>query len=116
MGGAMFGEFIRGLKGAEIDKEGNTELNELIVRVKAVLKELVRGTGLSVIPGTKALSSVEEARTAAKTIGYPVMLKACAGGGGRGIRLIPSENELEENYLQFHQNLMVLILLKKGQR
>lgn len=40
VGGAMFGEFIRGLKGAEIDKEGNTELNELIVRVKAVLKEL----------------------------------------------------------------------------
>ena len=67
---------------------------------KAVLKELVRGTGLTVIPGTKALASVEEAGTAAKTIGYPVMLKACAGGGGRGIRLIPSENELEENYLQ----------------
>ena len=67
---------------------------------KAVLKELVRGTGLSVIPGTKALASVEEARTAAKTIGYPVMLKACAGGGGRGIRLIPSENELEENWHQ----------------
>lgn len=67
---------------------------------KAVLKELVRGTGLSVIPGTKALSSVEEARTAAKTIGYPVMLKACAGGGGRGIRLIPSESEFEENWHQ----------------
>ena len=67
---------------------------------KAVLKELVRKTGLTVIPGTKALGSVEEAKAAAKKIGYPVMLKACAGGGGRGIRLIPSENELEENWNQ----------------
>ena len=67
---------------------------------KAVLKELVRKTGLTVIPGTKALGSVEEAKAAAKKIGYPVMLKACAGGGGRGIRLIPSENDLEENWNQ----------------
>lgn len=67
---------------------------------KAVLKELVRKTGLTVIPGTKALGSVEEAKAAAQRIGYPVMLKACAGGGGRGIRLIPSENELEENWNQ----------------
>lgn len=67
---------------------------------KAVLKELVRGTGLTVIPGTKALTSIVEAKAAAKTIGYPVMLKACAGGGGRGIRLIPTENELEENWHQ----------------
>lgn len=67
---------------------------------KAVLKELVRKTGLTVIPGTKALGSVEEAKAAARRIGYPVMLKACAGGGGRGIRLIPSANELEESWNQ----------------
>lgn len=67
---------------------------------KAVLKELVRKTGLTVIPGTKALGSVEEAKAAAKKIGYPVMLKACAGGGGRGIRLISSVNELEESWNQ----------------
>ncbi len=67
---------------------------------KAVLKELVRGTGLSVIPGTKAVASVQEARRAAGRIGYPVMLKACAGGGGRGIRLIRSEDELDDAYLQ----------------
>lgn len=67
---------------------------------KAVLKELVRKTGLTVIPGTKALGSVEEAKAAAQRIGYPVMLKACAGGGGRGIRLISSVNELEESWNQ----------------
>ena len=67
---------------------------------KAKLKELIRGTGLSVIPGTKAVSSAAEAKRAAEMIGYPVMLKACAGGGGRGIRLIRSEEELADAYHQ----------------
>lgn len=67
---------------------------------KAVLKELISNTGLTVIPGTKALSSVEEAKKAADEIGYPVMLKACAGGGGRGIRLIRTPEDLEDAYLQ----------------
>lgn len=66
---------------------------------KASLKELIRKTGLSVIPGTKAVASVEEAQAAAQRIGYPVMLKACAGGGGRGIRLIRSADELVGAYL-----------------
>ena len=67
---------------------------------KAALKELIRGTGLTVIPGTQAVVSCAEAITAAERIGYPVMLKACSGGGGRGIRLIRSPDELEEAYNQ----------------
>lgn len=67
---------------------------------KAVLKELIRDTGLSVIPGTKAVTSAAEAKRAAGRLGYPVMLKACAGGGGRGIRLIRSEEELDDAYRQ----------------
>ena len=67
---------------------------------KAVLKQLIQGTGLSVIPGTQALASVEEAKAEALKIGYPVMLKACAGGGGRGIRLIQTPDEMEENWYQ----------------
>lgn len=67
---------------------------------KASLKELIGKTGLSVIPGTKAVASVEEAKGAAQRIGYPVMLKACAGGGGRGIRLIRSQEELEDAYFK----------------
>ncbi|MCI8694695.1 MAG: acetyl-CoA carboxylase biotin carboxylase subunit [Lachnospiraceae bacterium] len=67
---------------------------------KALLKELIRETGLKVIPGTKAVASAEEAVQAARRIGYPLMLKACAGGGGRGIRLIREEEELEEAYYQ----------------
>ena len=67
---------------------------------KALLKELIRSTCLTVIPGTKTVASAAEARQAADGIGYPVMLKACAGGGGRGIRLIHSEDELEDAYYQ----------------
>lgn len=67
---------------------------------KTVLKELIRHTGLMVIPGTKALSDLSEARKEAGKLGYLVMLKACAGGGGRGIRLVQTEEELEENWNQ----------------
>lgn len=67
---------------------------------KALLKELIAQTGLQVIPGSKAVASVEEAKRSAETIGYPVMLKACAGGGGRGIRLIRSEEDMDEAYMQ----------------
>ena len=66
---------------------------------KAVLKERVREAGVAVIPGTRGVTGLEGARAAAEKIGYPVMLKACAGGGGRGIRLVREEAELEEAYL-----------------
>ena len=67
---------------------------------KAILKELMSDAGLTVIPGSKAVSSLDEAKKAAQRIGYPVMLKACAGGGGRGIRLIHNEDEIDDAYMQ----------------
>jgi pyruvate carboxylase subunit A len=55
--------------------------------------------GIPVIPGSDHnLASVEEARTLGNKIGYPVMLKATNGGGGRGIRRCNSEDELIKNY------------------
>ncbi len=67
---------------------------------KALLKGLIQSTRLSVIPGTQALGSVQEAKAEAERLGYPVMLKACAGGGGRGIRLVQESTDLEEAFLQ----------------
>ena len=67
---------------------------------KAILKELMSDAGLTVIPGSKAVSSLDEAKKATQRIGYPVMLKACAGGGGRGIRLIHNEGEIDDAYMQ----------------
>lgn len=56
--------------------------------------------GVPVVPGTqKGLQSVEEALEVCKQIGFPVMLKASMGGGGKGIRLVHSEEEVKEAYL-----------------
>ncbi len=67
---------------------------------KALLKEQIRQTKLQVIPGSKAVATSKDAKAAAEKIGYPVMLKACAGGGGRGIRLVTDPADLEAAYRQ----------------
>ena len=73
---------------------------------KAVLKGLIAQTGLTVIPGTQVLSDLEEAKRQACIIGYPVMLKACAGGGGRGIRLIRTAGEMEDAWHQAYSEAL----------
>lgn len=65
---------------------------------KARLKEIMGRNGLEVIPGTQVLTSAQAALAAAAEIGYPVMLKASAGGGGRGIRLVSAPNEMTQAY------------------
>lgn len=66
---------------------------------KERLKDLMQEAGLPVIPGSTLLSSVQNALEAAQKIGYPVMLKARSGGGGRGIRLVTREEEMEMAYI-----------------
>ena len=64
---------------------------------KARAKETMKAAGVPVIPGSEgAIRSLEEAKAVAKEIGYPVLVKASAGGGGRGIRRVDSEEQLEE--------------------
>lgn len=67
---------------------------------KAAIKRRMAEAGLNPIPGTGTLSSVQEALEAAAAIGYPVMLKARSGGGGRGIRLVHAPEELETAFAQ----------------
>jgi acetyl-CoA carboxylase biotin carboxylase subunit len=63
---------------------------------KANAKQTVTRAGVPVVPGSDGVvETLEEAKKIAAQIGYPVMVKASAGGGGRGIRLVESENELE---------------------
>ena len=52
---------------------------------------------MPVVPGSGALASVDEAKEFAAKIGYPVILKASAGGGGRGMRIVRAEDELQRN-------------------
>lgn len=62
---------------------------------KAAARAAMRAAGLPVMPGSEqTLSTVDEARELAQEGGYPVLLKAAAGGGGRGMRVVPDETEL----------------------
>ena len=67
---------------------------------KAIIKRLMAEAGLPTIPGTDVLHDVQEALKAADSIGYPVMLKARSGGGGRGIRRIDNPEQMEIAYPQ----------------
>lgn len=67
---------------------------------KAAAKETMAVAGVPVIPGSKgAVSSLEEAKEVAAKAGYPVLVKASAGGGGRGIRRADSPEELESQMI-----------------
>ncbi|MBC8214761.1 MAG: acetyl-CoA carboxylase biotin carboxylase subunit [Candidatus Marinimicrobia bacterium] len=66
---------------------------------KANAKETMKSVGVPVIPGSEGVvNTVEEALIIAETVGFPVMLKASAGGGGRGMRLAKSASELDEAF------------------
>ena len=65
---------------------------------KTLMKREISLTRLKTIPGTGILSDSKQAVAEADRIGYPVMLKARSGGGGRGIRLIRDSAELEAQY------------------
>lgn len=68
---------------------------------KAQARRAVREAGLPILPGTEEpVRNADEARRAAKEIGYPVILKAAAGGGGRGMRVVDDPKKLPE---LFHQ-------------
>ncbi|MCP4156819.1 MAG: acetyl-CoA carboxylase biotin carboxylase subunit [bacterium] len=62
---------------------------------KTEARKLMQAAGVPVVPGTPPLDSVEEATKHAGKIGYPVLLKASAGGGGKGMRLIASPDLME---------------------
>ncbi len=64
---------------------------------KIAAKDAMRRLGVPLVPGSRgALASVEEARAVAAEVKYPVLIKAAAGGGGRGMKVARSEEELEE--------------------
>lgn len=65
---------------------------------KATAKETMKKAGVPVVPGSEGLlQSLDETKSVAAEIGYPVIIKATAGGGGRGMRVIWKEEELESN-------------------
>ena len=68
---------------------------------KVEAKRTAGALGLPLVPGSDgALSSVDEAKAVAAKIGYPVLIKAASGGGGRGMKVVPSEDLLETSMKQ----------------
>lgn len=72
----------------------NSEIIDLMGN-KANAREQMQKSGVPVIPGSEGfIETVEEAKKVANKVGYPVLLKAAAGGGGKGIRKVNDDNEL----------------------
>ena len=73
---------------------------DLIARMgdKDAARRLMQQSGVPTIPGTEILEDAAAAKAAAEKIGYPVMLKASAGGGGKGIRLVRTPEEIEQAF------------------
>ncbi len=62
-------------------------------------RTLMQQIGVPVVPGTEILKDVAEAKTLAEEIGFPLLVKATAGGGGKGIRVVNESEELENAFL-----------------
>ena len=78
-----------GASGEQIDRMGD----------KATAKETMKKAGVPCVPGSDGLlKDVADAKKTAKKMGYPVMIKATAGGGGKGMRAVWSEEEMEDLY------------------
>ena len=109
-----FGFLSENSKFAKICEESNIKFIGPSYKVieamgnKAKAKEMFKDAGIPVIPGSDgSLKGISEAIELAKKIGYPVMLKAANGGGGKGIRIVNNQEELEENYYIVKQEAKV---------
>ncbi len=64
---------------------------------KATARKTMTSNGVPITPGTGIIKDIEEAKASAKKFGYPVIVKATAGGGGKGMRVANNDEELEQN-------------------
>ncbi len=88
-------EFARRCMDHDIVFIGPTVENMEALADKEQVRRKMYAAGLPIIPGTEILKSLKEALQEAERIGYPVMLKARSGGGGRGIRLVETPEAME---------------------
>ena len=90
-------EFARRVKEAGLVFIGPPPEAIQLMGDKTSARKLMIAKGVPVVPGTEAaLSSLEEARVTALQVGYPVLIKAAAGGGGKGMRVVETEPDLEK--------------------
>jgi len=92
-------EFARAVTSAGLTFIGPTPEAMEIMGSKTSARRAAVAAGVPIVPGTvEPLASFEEASATAEKFGYPVMLKAAAGGGGKGMRLVVDHNELRSAF------------------
>ena len=91
-------DFAESCQAAGIAFIGPTAQQMRAFGLKHTARELAQASGVPLLPGTGLLRDVDEAREAAQKIGYPVILKSTAGGGGIGMRVIWNEDSLVADY------------------
>ncbi|NDE61444.1 MAG: ATP-grasp domain-containing protein, partial [Cyclobacteriaceae bacterium] len=89
--------FARKVKEAGIIFVGPSPQAIEVMGSKLAAKQAVSSYNIPLVPGTEeSISDIELAKGKAKEIGYPILIKASAGGGGKGMRIVNSEEEFEE--------------------
>ena len=88
--------FIKAVEDANIAFIGPSSKSVKLMGNKTAARRLMSEHGVPIVPGTtEAVNSVKEGIKISKEIGFPVLLKAAAGGGGKGMRVVNNENEFE---------------------
>jgi acetyl-CoA carboxylase biotin carboxylase subunit len=96
--------FARKVKASGIKLIGPSPESMEVMGDKLSAKQAVKAYGVPLVPGVdSAISDVSEAKKIAQEVGYPILIKASAGGGGKGMRLVHKEVEFEEQ-MQMAQN------------
>jgi urea carboxylase len=91
-------DFARACEAAGIAFIGPTPEQMVKFGLKHTAREIAAASGVPLLPGTGLLATVEEAVTEAGAIGYPVMLKSTAGGGGIGMRVCENDADLHAQF------------------
>ena len=87
-------DFAQACRDRGITFVGPTPESIRLLGDKIQARRLMREAGIPVVPGTEALASVDTAHLAATRMGFPILVKAAGGGGGKGIRAVYREDEL----------------------
>ena len=88
-------DFVRSVEAADLTFIGPSPEAMDLMGGKISARQIAEDAGVPVVPGvTRPLDSVDDALETARRIGFPVMLKASAGGGGKGMRLVETEEDL----------------------
>ena len=92
-------EFARAIQKAGLTFIGPTVENILAMGDKLAARDLMKKAGVPIVPGSDGpITSAELAEKEAQRIGYPVIIKASAGGGGKGIRVVHDPKEMAGSF------------------